>query len=60
MSDAALASDNTKSTNKYRPEIDGPRMKVYMSDLRAKNKAGFKDITVSAYRKIIAAQEKGE
>ncbi len=51
----ALA-ESAKNRAKYVPERDRERMKIYMKDKRAKDRAGHKGMTVTAYRAMLANQ----
>ena len=55
MSDSAVSPEPVKTKRvRYRPEIDGPRMKVYMAHKREKNRAGFAHLTVKQWLAQIA------
>jgi hypothetical protein len=56
MSDTALSSEPVKSRIKYDPVKDGPRMRIYMAAKRAKDKAGFKHLTVKQWLKTLEAK----
>lgn len=42
---------------KYKPARDRDRMQKYMADLREKNRAGYKSLTVTEWRKSKALME---
>lgn len=47
-------------SSKYRPERDRDRMKLWMRDEREKNRAGYKSLTVTEWRKAKALMEMDE
>jgi hypothetical protein len=47
-------AEATKPKVRYKKEIDGPRMRAYMAEKRAKDKAGYSHLTVRQYRKVMA------
>lgn len=44
-------------SKKYRPARDRARMQKYMADLREKDRAGYKSLTVVQYRNALAAMQ---
>lgn len=54
MSDTALSDNDpvkviSRGAQKYRPKTDGPRMKIYMQNVRDKKKAGYSHMTVKRW-----------